>query len=74
MGAAFDIKLESFEASSKLKTIKEVRSFFTSLGLKETKELVEKAPCVLKVEVSKEEGEKMVERLKAVGAKAVLVW
>lgn len=69
----FDIKLESFEASSKLKTmIKEARSFFTDLSIKEAKELVENAPSVLKVGVSKEEGEKIVEKMKALGAKAVL--
>ncbi|CAN1810087.1 50S ribosomal protein L7/L12 [Linum perenne] len=67
----FELKLESFEAASKIKIIKEVRSF-TDLGLKEAKELVEKAPSVLKAGVSKEEGEKIIEKLKAVGAKVVL--
>ncbi|CAN7129404.1 unnamed protein product [Brassica rapa subsp. narinosa] len=67
----FEIKLEGFEASGKIKIIKEVRSF-TDLGLKEAKELVEKTPSVLKAGVSKEEGEKIVEKLKALGAKVVL--
>nr|CAD1822508.1 unnamed protein product [Ananas comosus var. bracteatus] len=40
---AFDLKLESFDAAAKIKIIKEVRTF-TDLGLKEAKELVEKAP------------------------------
>ncbi|KAL4577680.1 hypothetical protein LXL04_013791 [Taraxacum kok-saghyz] len=41
---AFDLKLEGgFDAGSKIKIIKEVRTF-TDLGLKEAKELVEKAP------------------------------
>ncbi|VVA94749.1 unnamed protein product [Arabis nemorensis] len=71
MGAAFDIRLLSFEASSKIKVIKEVRSFCSYLGLKEAKELVENSPCVLKVGVSKEEAEEMVEKLKAIGAKAL---
>ena len=35
----FNIKLEGFDAASKIKVIKEVRSF-TDLGLKEAKELV----------------------------------
>ncbi|CAN7053138.1 unnamed protein product [Brassica rapa subsp. trilocularis] len=67
----FEIKLEGFEASGKIKIIKEVRSF-TDLGLKEAKELVEKTPSVLKAGVSKDEGEKIVEKLKALGAKVVL--
>ncbi|CAI9272319.1 unnamed protein product [Lactuca saligna] len=45
---AFDLKLEGgFDAGSKIKIIKEVRTF-TDLGLKEAKELVEKAPTLLK--------------------------
>ncbi|ESQ28201.1 hypothetical protein EUTSA_v10019124mg [Eutrema salsugineum] len=67
----FEIRLESFEASAKIKIIKEVRSF-TDLGLKEAKELVEKTPSVLKAGLSKEEGEKILEKLKALGAKVVL--
>ncbi|XVE67562.1 hypothetical protein DITRI_Ditri08aG0170400 [Diplodiscus trichospermus] len=58
-------------AASKIKIIKEVRSF-TDLGLKEAKELVEKTPSVLKKGVSKEEGEVIIEKMKAVGAKVVL--
>lgn len=67
----FELKLESYEASAKIKIIKEVRSF-TDLGLKEAKDLVEKTPAVLKAGVSKEDGEKIIEKLKALGAKAVL--
>eukprot|EP00262_Sarcandra_glabra_P020251 TRINITY_DN7979_c0_g1_i1.p1 TRINITY_DN7979_c0_g1~~TRINITY_DN7979_c0_g1_i1.p1 ORF type:complete len:236 (+),score=57.65 TRINITY_DN7979_c0_g1_i1:158-865(+) len=68
---AFDLKLESFEAASKIKIIKEVRTF-TDLGLKEAKELVEKAPALLKKGVSKEEAEKIVEKMKELGAKVVM--
>lgn len=67
----FEIKLESYEASAKIKIIKEVRGF-TDLGLKEAKELVEKTPSVLKRGLSKEEGEQIIEKLKALGAKVVL--
>ncbi|XP_065851094.1 uncharacterized protein [Euphorbia lathyris] len=67
----FELKLESYEATSKIKIIKEVRSF-TSLGLKEAKDLVEKTPSVLKAGVSKEEGEQIIEKMKAVGAKVVM--
>ncbi|KAL6848974.1 hypothetical protein ACP4OV_021557 [Aristida adscensionis] len=67
----FELRLEAFDAASKIKVIKEIRSF-TDLGLKEAKELVEKAPSVIKGGVSKEEAEAIVERMKAVGAKVVL--
>ncbi|KAK4564423.1 hypothetical protein RGQ29_006470 [Quercus rubra] len=67
----FEIKLESYEASAKIKIIKEVRGF-TDLGLKEAKDLVEKTPSVLKRGLSKEEGEQIIEKLKALGAKVVL--
>lgn len=67
----FELKLESYEAASKIKIIKEVRSF-TDLGLKEAKDLVEKAPAIVKKGVSKEEGEQIIEKLKALGAKVVM--
>lgn len=67
----FDVKLEKFDAASKIKVIKEVRAF-TPLGLKEAKELVEKLPAVVKAGVGKEEAEQMVEKLKAIGATAIL--
>ncbi|KAL2938822.1 54S ribosomal protein L12 mitochondrial [Bienertia sinuspersici] len=69
---AFDLKLEAgFDAGVKIKIIKEVRSF-TEFGLKEAKELVEKAPVVLKSGVSKEDAEKIIEKMKAVGAKVIM--
>jgi large subunit ribosomal protein L7/L12 len=67
----FELRLEAFDAASKIKVIKEIRSF-TDLGLKEAKELVEKAPAVIKGGVSKEDAEAIVERMKAVGAKVVM--
>ena len=54
--------------AEKLKVIKEIRAI-TSLGLKESKELVEGAPKVVKEGVSKEDAEKIKKQLEAVGAK-----
>ncbi len=51
----------------KINVIKEVRAI-TSLGLKEAKDLVESAPKEIKVDVPKEEAEKIKEQLEAVGA------
>ncbi|XP_023518906.1 uncharacterized protein LOC111782287 [Cucurbita pepo subsp. pepo] len=65
---AFDVKLEAFDAASKIKVIKEVRTF-TNLGLKEAKDLVEKAPTLLKKGVTKEEADTIIAKMKEVGAK-----
>lgn len=68
---AFDLKLESYDANAKVKIIKELRTF-TDLGLKEAKDLVEKTPTVLKKGVLKEEAEKIIEKMKAVGGKVIM--
>jgi large subunit ribosomal protein L7/L12 len=51
----------------KIQVIKEVRAI-TGLGLKEAKELVEKAPTNVKEAVSKEEAEQIKSKLEEVGA------
>lgn len=68
---AFEVKLEKFDPAAKLKVIKEVRAF-TDLGLKEAKDLVEKAPAVVKKGATKEEAEKIIAKLKEIGATAVM--
>ncbi|KAK8942977.1 hypothetical protein KSP39_PZI009601 [Platanthera zijinensis] len=68
---AFDVKLEKFDAAAKIKVIKEVRAF-TNLGLKEAKELVEKAPVLLKQGITKEEADGIIEKIKAAGGVAVM--
>merc|ERR1719261_1428981 len=65
----FELKIDSFNAADKLKVIKEVRAI-TGLGLKESKELVEKAPSVVKGGLTKEDAEKFKAVLEANGAKA----
>jgi len=64
---SFDIKLQSFDAKSKIKIIKEVRAI-TKLGLKESKALVEGAPKVITQDISKEEAEQLKEKLESLGA------
>lgn len=51
--------------------IKVVRGI-TSLGLKESKELVESAPKVIKEQASKEDAEAIKKQLEEVGAKVTL--
>ncbi|KAK1410325.1 hypothetical protein QVD17_36860 [Tagetes erecta] len=63
----FDVKLEKFDAATKIKIIKEVRAF-TDLGLKEAKDLVEKVPIVVKKGITKDEAEAIMAKLKDLGA------
>jgi large subunit ribosomal protein L7/L12 len=62
----FDVVLESF-GGNKISVIKVVRSA-TGLGLKEAKDLVEKAPDKVKEGVSKEDAEKLKGDLEEAGA------
>ena len=62
----FDISLTSF-GGNKVAVIKAARSI-TGLGLKEAKEKVEGAPCVLKEGVKKEEAETFKKELEEAGA------
>lgn len=67
----FSIKLESFDAKSKPKIIKEVKGLL-DLSLVESKKFVEAAPKVLKENVAKEDAEKIKATLEALGAKVSL--
>ena len=67
---AFDVVLTDGGAQ-KVQVIKEIRGF-TTLGLKEAKDLVEGAPKTLKEGVSKKEAEEIKKKLEAVGAKVEL--
>ncbi len=64
----FDVVLTDV-GEKKIQVIKVVREF-TTLGLKEAKELVESAPKPIKEGVSKESAEEIVKKLADMGAKA----
>lgn len=68
----FDIELSGIDATKKIAIIKEVRELL-KLGLKEAKEMVEKAPVVLKRDVKKEEAEQLKEKLGALGCSVNLL-
>lgn len=68
--SSFDVILVGW-GSKKIKVIKLVREL-TGLGLKETKELVESAPVLLKQDISKVEAEECKARLEEAGATAEL--
>jgi len=67
----FNLKLEKFEASAKPKVIKEIKSML-GLSLVDSKKFVESAPKLMKEGVAKEEAEKIVETLKALGATVIM--
>ena len=62
----FDVELTSF-GEKKMDVIKVIRTI-TGLGLKESKELVEGAPKMVKEGASKEEAEDIKKKLEEVGA------
>ncbi len=66
----FDVILKSAGAA-KLGVVKLVKEL-TGLGLKETKELVDKAPAPLKEKVSKEEAAQLKAQLEEAGAEVEL--
>lgn len=69
---AFDVELTSLKPdANKVQVIKAVREF-TTLGLKEAKELVDGAPKIVKEGTTKDEAEKMKARFAEVGATITL--
>ena len=67
----FEVVLESFDAASKIKVLKEVRKA-TGLGLGEAKALVEAAPKTIKEGATKEDAEALKKAIEAVGGKVTL--
>ncbi|MCJ7665453.1 MAG: 50S ribosomal protein L7/L12 [Actinobacteria bacterium] len=66
----FDVELKS-AGQKKIEVIKAVRKI-TSLGLKEAKDLVDKAPNMVKEKISLEEAEKIKKQLEEAGAEVEL--
>ena len=62
---SFDVILTA-AGDKKIQVIKEIRSI-TSLGLKEAKELVDKAPNAIKEGISKDDANKIKETVEAAG-------
>ncbi|WP_125707122.1 50S ribosomal protein L7/L12 [Companilactobacillus zhongbaensis] len=67
---SFDVELTE-AGQEKVKVIKEVRGI-TGLGLKDSKDLVDGAPKVIKEGVAKADADEMKEKLEAVGATVTL--
>ena len=67
----FDVVLEGFEASAKIKVLKAVREA-TGLGLGDAKAMVEAAPKAIKEGVSKDEAEALKKAIEEVGGKVAI--
>lgn len=67
----FTLKLTAFDPAAKPKVIKEVKALL-GLSLVDSKKFVESAPKVMKESVPKEDAEKIVATMKALGATVVL--
>lgn len=67
----FDVVLEGFEASAKIKVLKAVREA-TGLGLGDAKAMVEAAPKAIKEGVSKDEAEALKKAIEEAGGKVTL--
>lgn len=67
----FTVKLKD-SGADKIKAIKALRTVMTALSLKDAKDKIEAAPCVLAEGVSKEEAQKIKEALEAAGASVEL--
>jgi large subunit ribosomal protein L7/L12 len=68
---AFDIILSEVPADKKIAILKIVRNV-TGLGLKESKDIVDNVPKVLKEGASKEESEKVQKEIEAAGGKVTI--
>jgi len=68
----FNVKLESFDAGSKPKVIKEVKAMVPNLTLIEAKKFVESLPKVLKENLPKEDAEKLKKVFEGLGAVVTL--
>ncbi len=67
----FDVVLESFEASAKIKVLKAVREA-TGLGLGDAKAMVEAAPKTIKEGISKDDAEALKKAIEEAGGKVSL--
>jgi len=67
----FDVILESFDASAKIKVLKVVRNA-TGLGLGDAKALVEAAPKPVKEGISKDDAETLKKEIEEAGGKVTV--
>ncbi|KAH3863374.1 39S ribosomal protein L12, mitochondrial-like [Dreissena polymorpha] len=67
---SYTVKLIQFDAEKKVNLIKEIKTLIAGTNLVQAKKIVESAPVNLKSDLTKDEAEKLVKALEAVGGKA----
>lgn len=67
----FNLKLKAFDTGAKPKVIKEIKAML-GLSLVDSKKFAESIPKTMKESVPKDEGEKIIETMKAIGAEVVM--
>ena len=67
----FTLKLQAFDAATKAKVIKEIKSLL-GLSLVDSKKFVESAPKMMKENVPKEDADKIIATMKEIGATVVM--
>lgn len=65
------VEISGFDAAKKLNIIKEIKALL-GLGLKESKDLVEKLPALVKQSIPSEEAEALRDKLVAIGCEIKL--
>lgn len=68
---AFDLVLSEVPSDKKIAILKIIRNI-TGLGLKESKDIVDNTPKVVKEGITKDESETFKKELEAVGAKVII--
>merc|ERR1712112_433773 len=69
---SFTVKLNKFDAAKKVAIIKEIKNIVEGMNLVQAKKFVESAPAVVKADISKEEAEKILASLVAVGGEGIV--
>ncbi|XP_077979991.1 large ribosomal subunit protein bL12m-like [Glandiceps talaboti] len=68
----FAVKLTKFDAATKVKLIKEIKSLTTGMNLVQAKKFVESAPQVVRGDISKDEAEEIKQKIEAAGGTVVI--
>jgi len=71
--SSFTLKLLKFDDSKKVALIKECKNLLEGMNLVQAKKFVESAPTVVKADLPKDEAEKLMAALQAVGATCEIV-
>lgn len=69
---SFTVKMNKFDAAKKVAVIKEIKALLEGYNLVQAKKFVESCPTVVKADIPKDEAEKLVEALTAVGAECII--